>query len=792
MKYFLSATFLLAHAVCTAQTGGIRGTVKTGDNKPAEYVDVVLKGTNMAVTTDKKGNYLIKNVAPGTYKVVVPVLGLKADETTVTVKDGEVAGADLVLTEDYKKLQEVVVTSNTGRYKSNVPSQSLRVNTPLLQMPQNIQVVTKEVLKDQQIISMSDGLVRNVSGLVRMEHWGDMYTNITARGAQVQAFRNGFNVVNSYWGPLTEDMSFVESIEFVKGPAGFMLSNGDPSGLYNVVTKKPTGVTKGEAGLTVGSFGLYRSTLDLDGKLSKDGKILYRLNAAAQNRGSFRPNEYNDRYALAPVVSFQVDDRTKLTLEYNYQRAVMSNVGSYYVFSPDGFGTLPVGATQLPGGTPSTVMNDHSMYATLQRDLGKGWKFTGQLARLVYNQEGYSMWPSVVNADGTMIRSISIWDARSNMTMGQFFVNGTAQTGSVTHKILGGLDLANKDYIADWSQTYNLDSAGAAFDPKKPNLSTPVMGYPVFDRSKPLEERAQLGGGLVDQMFSGLYLQDELGFFDNKVRLTLAGRYTDVKQSYYGGAPSTAQRLTPRVGVSVSLDKETSVYALYDQAFVPQTGILTSGEKVRPITGSNTEVGVKRDWYGGRWFTGLTAYRILKEHELVADPTQSPASGLSIELGQKLAQGIEFDLRGTLAPGLNLIANYAYTDSRVLKVADGVTALKEGDVVPGFSKHTTNAWLTYKLQRGVLKGAGISGGCTWLGDRATYWDPSPDPSKGLADYLKVDGGLFWENDRMKIAVNVFNVMNEYLYSGSYYVWLKAYNWQTEAPRNIRLSVNYRF
>jgi iron complex outermembrane receptor protein len=133
MKYFLSATFLLAHIVCTAQTGGIRGTVKTGDNKPAEYVDVVLKGTNMAVTTDKKGNYHIKNVAPGTYTVVVPVLGLKAEETTVTVKDGEVAGADLVLTEDYKKLQEVVVTSNTGRYKSNVPSQSLRVNTPLLQ-----------------------------------------------------------------------------------------------------------------------------------------------------------------------------------------------------------------------------------------------------------------------------------------------------------------------------------------------------------------------------------------------------------------------------------------------------------------------------------------------------------------------------------------------------------------------------------------------------------------------------------------------------------------------------------
>ena len=42
-------------------------------------------------------------------------------------------------------------------------------------------------------------------------------------------------------GPLTEDMSMVERIEFVKGPAGFMLANGDPSGFYNVVTKKPSG-----------------------------------------------------------------------------------------------------------------------------------------------------------------------------------------------------------------------------------------------------------------------------------------------------------------------------------------------------------------------------------------------------------------------------------------------------------------------------------------------------------------------------------------------------------------------
>jgi iron complex outermembrane receptor protein len=204
------------------------------------------------------------------------------------------------------------------------------------------------------------------------------------------------------------------------------------------------------------------------------------------------------------------------------------------------------------------------------------------------------------------------------------------------------------------------------------------------------------------------------------------------------------------------------------------------------------EGGVKKDWFGGRWNTSLTVYSILKNNELTADPNSAPTSGLSIVLGQKRAQGVEFDLRGNIARGLSLIANYAYTDSRVLKVADGVTAIKVGDIVPGFAKHTANVWLTYKVQRGVLKGAGVSLGGTWLGDRATYWDASPDPSKGLEDYLKVDGGVYWENNKLKITANVFNLLDEYLYSGSYYKWLSAYNWQTEAPRNLRFSIAYKF
>src|SRR5690606_10462361 len=151
---------------------------------------------------------------------------------------------------------------------------------------------------------------------------------------------------------------------------------------------------------------------------------------------------------------------------------------------------------------------------------------------------------------------------------------------------------------------------------------------------------------------------------------------------------------------------------LYAQAFIPQAGNLADGGKVKPITGNNMELGIKKDWFGGQWNTTLAVYRILKENELTADPNSPPNSGLSVVLGQKRAQGIEFDLRGEIVRGLNMTANYAYTDSKVTEVTEGVTSINEGDVVPGFSKHTLNSWLSYHIPSGPLKGSGISAGFT--------------------------------------------------------------------------------
>ena len=797
-RFLFTCLLMLSGTAVWAQQGSISGAIATADGKAAEFVNVSIKGTNKGTVSDSNGKFEIRKVTPGSYILLASFVGFKPIEKAVEVRSGEVTTVEFILNETSGQLSEIVVRGERDGYKADVPSKSLRLQSSLLETPQNIQIVTSDVLKDQQIISMSDGLIRNVSGVTRAEHWGDLYANISARGSQIQAFRNGFNVVNSYWGPLTEDMSFVDHIEFVKGPAGFMLSSGDPSGLYNVVTKKPTGITKGEASITTGSYGLFRTALDLDGKLSSDGKLLYRLNLSAQNKNSHRANEYNNRYVIAPVISYQLDEKTKVTFEYDYQRANMSNVGSFYVFSKEQYEAFPVDYTILPAGTPGTKIDDHSFYLNLQHEFDENWKITAQAARFIYNQIGTSMWPSVVNQDGIYIRRISIWDAKSTMTMAQVFVNGDVATGSVRHRILAGLDMASKEYVADWGQTHDLDTAGAEFDPRNPYLGLPVNGFPRFDRLTPLAERAQIVGGLMDQRYSSIYVQDELGFLENKVRLTVALRYTDLQQSAWGAPPDKAEHITPRAGLSASLNKQLSVYALYDQAFIPQTGIMANGGEVQPITGNNMEVGIKKDWFNG-WNTTFSVYRILKNNELTADP-MDPNSGMSIELGHKRAQGVEFDLRGTIVSGLNLIANYAYTDSRVTEVAEGVTFPVEGSVVPGFAKHTMNAWLTYKLRKGALKGLGFSAGYTGLLDRATYWEAAPDPDKEMVNYFKLDAGVFWEKDKIKITANVFNVLDEFLYSGSYESWMTdaegaaspLYSYQTEAPRNVRFSIGYKF
>ncbi|NQD70649.1 TonB-dependent receptor [Sphingobacterium shayense] len=782
-----------------SQTGIIKGRILTEKGIPAKNVVITLND-NKELEVDSSGHYKFTNLPANTYEIKAKHISFTSQTVAVTLKKGEVKTIDFALRQSENTLKEVLVSGHRGMVEQH-PSNSLRVQTPLIELAQNVQVINSEILSKQQSFNLADGLYKNVSGISRQTHWNDLYVNISMRGSQIQAFRNGMNIVASYWGPLSEDMATVERVEFIKGPAGFMMSSGDPAGIYNVVTKKPTGEQKGEVTFSLGSFDMYRTTLDLDGRLSSNGKLLYRLNVAGSSSASFRPNEDSKRLTIAPVISYQLGENTKAIFEYTYQKAKMTDIGSAYLFSPFGFKSLPRDFTFSTVGLEPLNIDEHNTFLTIEHDFSSNWKLTAQGSYFNYNQIGASSWPKDVFPDGKMLRKTDIWDAQSEMQLGQLFLNGNFNTGKVKHRILAGIDLGKKEYFADWNTGLVLDTLnGGEFDPQNPiySFDTNRPDTLTFDRSLPLKTRAFNGGGLMNSSYSSIYVQDELGFFDNSLRITLAARYTSMSVGTWGDAPINSKKVTPRLGFSYSIDKNTSVYGLYDQAFLPQRqGNLHDGSEIKPITGDNIELGAKRNWADGRWNTTLSAYRIVKNHELTS---YGPRPEDVIEIGQKRVQGIEFDIKGELYKGINLIANYAYTDAIISKVNQGVNTDEqlnffEGQRLAGSDKHIVNVWLDYEIQSGVAKGLGIMAGMNSNLDRGTGSYSIDLPETNIEDYLRFDAGLSYRKDRWYTNLNIQNLFDKYLVEGggvSNFSSGSVYSWQAGAPRNFRMTVGYKF
>lgn len=780
---YLSCISLLIPSVLFAQNGVLKGHVTDKQGYPLSGISVSLEGTNQATVTSSSGSFTLEDNA-GTYILAFHASGHEAKMISVTIDKNDTTHiSNIQLNQKNNRLNEITINGIRNDYKTDRVSNSLKLLTPLELVPQNIQVVTAAVLTDRQIISMKDGVISNVSGATRLEHW-DNYTRINMRGTRASEFRNGFNVTSN-WGPLTADMSMVDRIEFVKGPAGFMMSNGEPGGMFNIVTKKPTGETKGNVDLAFGSFDLYRAALDLDGHLDKKNRLQYRLNLMGQTQNSFQNYKFDKRYTIHPVLKYIINDKTDVTLEYALQHATLSNLGTSYLFSPNGYGDLPRDMNLLEPDLAPTKIDDQSLFVYLHHYFNDNWKLSVRAAYLNSKQMGSSAWPGSMDSAGNMIRNISLFDALNESKFGQAFLNGKIQTGSVAHKIIIGLDMGDKQNTYDWSQSHALDTREHPFNIYHPNYGTPANGYPDFDRSKPLTERAD--ASRINQSYSGIYLQDELGFFEDKVRLTIAGRFTHVKQATYGDIYS-ASKVTPRLGLSVSVAPDANIYALFDQSFIPQSGLLRGDKLPKPETGSDYELGIKKSWFGNRLQSTLSAYSIYKNGLLVSDPdtTGNADHRYSLQLGQARTNGVELDIRGEIARGLSIIANYAYTNSEITK---DINETNVGKPLPGFAKNIINGWLNYQIHNGALNGLGFSLGATYRADRST-WSWASENQKSLPDYFRMDAGLSYKVDHLKINLAVNNLLNDYLYEGAPYG--NFYYWQMEAPRNFRLGFSYDF
>ncbi|WP_026055331.1 TonB-dependent receptor [Anaerophaga thermohalophila] len=784
MKILLFISFLLQISLLiNAQNGSISGRVIMPEKEKAP-INIGIAGTNKGTITDKDGTYTIHNLKPGDYTIKASYVGYKPREVSVTVYSGEeIKAPDIIMEKTEREIAEIMVLGNhQSGYSVQQPSQSLRYNMPLLRMSQNIQIISKEVLADQQLTDMLESVSRNTSGAQMIEHWGT-FARINMRGFKLPAFRNGMNV-DLPWGPLTEDLSMVESIEFVKGPAGFMLSSGEPGGFYNVVTKKPKLLQTNEASIMMGSFNTIRATIDIGGNIRGNDKLLYRFNAMGAMKNTHRDYEFNDRYTINPSVTYLLNDQTSLTAEYIYQYSKLSVVGAAYAFAPDKMGSLPRDFTLAEPNIDPTDIREHNAFVTLQHRLADNWELTAQLGYLDYKLVGSSLWADSVSSEGLVYRSLSIWDAISNAKSGQAYIEGKVQTGSVGHHILTGVDMSTKSYYADWFQAGPLAGENNPLDIHNPVHNVPTSQMPVFDREISIRQRAFNGSYPAAQTLqsSAFYLQDELGFFADRLRLTLAGRYTHYTTSVYGD--NTDDKVfTPRAGISFSIDENTSIYGLFDQSFLPEAGTDKEGNAFDPVKAKDIEAGIKRKWANGKWNSSITFYRITKENVLTSDPEDA---NYQVQLGEAQSEGIEFDLRGRILSRVDIILNYANTDVRITEDTNPDIV---GTSLAGHAKHMTNGWLKYTFNASQLKGLGVGLGYQYQIDRSS-WNWGADNKAILPDYFRLDGTISWEKKAIAIRLNINNLLDEYLYSGSGYE--NFYYWQTEPGINYRLSVNYEF
>ncbi|WP_214226351.1 TonB-dependent receptor [Pedobacter sp. B4-66] len=681
-------------------------------------------------------------------------------------------------------LDEISISSKYyKRYKSSQLSDMLRLTTPLLNVPQNIQILSSEILRDQAAYNLNESVTRNVSGTLREELHNGISPDIYSRGGYITAQRNGVDMRPLGKGPLADDLSIIENIEFLKGPSNFMQAMSDPSGSYNIVTKKPTGQTKKSADVLMGGFGMLRAAVDLDGQLDDKNKLQYRVNVMGMKAKGFLKHDRSNRILFAPSLKYNFNSNTSLTGEYIYQHLnylMLSEAQS----SPYGYGTLPVNFSMTDPSIRPFIGQDHNAFLTFQNKFKKDWQLTAKVSYVNSGYDGTLFWVYAADpTDNDILNRNLVYDSNKYTVFStQAYVNGSYKTGSINHKFMAGIDVNSKT-------SRSRDTWGTATTIYPLSISNPVYSDVILNNgiggSFDSENNASLDANKIYRSlnYTSLYAMNELALLDEKLRVSIGLRLTSSAgetNDYGQQSQSNDWALTPRLGVNYAIDNRSALYFLYDQTFLPQAGISIEGKTLKPQKGISYEVGVKRDWADGNWNTTLSLYTINRDRLITPDPI----SNLLYQTGKSRSKGVEFDLKGRIAKGANVIVNYAYTDSKITK--DDLHPANIGMATPNRVKHIQNTWINYLLPIEKLEGFNVSLGYQLLIGRSERMTTTT-PDK-LKDIFRLDSGIGWSNSKYNINLLVNNVLNSKIYSTA---WRNntgdMYYWVQQAPVNARLS-----
>ena len=702
-------------------------------------------------------------------------------------------------------------------YKNSVSFVGTKTATALKDVPQSIGYVTKELILDQGAITVND-VVRNMSGVNPYS----FYNDFSIRGFRSLGNRNSGNLVNgmrtqtSLWRQ--SSLANIERVEVIKGPASALFGNAAPGGVINRVTKKPLDVARQSVTLTAGSFGTTRAYTDLTGPLNDKKTLLYRLNLGYENTDGFRDLQGLTSYIAAPSFTYRASEKTQLNIDMTYVNHQGKLDRGVAVFGDGSLFSRPISATQS-AANDYLRENSVNLSFALSHRLAQGLLFNSTYLFSSYDEDllEHSQDNAFVKkADGkdnpslVLMRVIQRQRHFRNNNFNNY-LTWDVTTGAMKHKLLVGYDHFNTQLAPGSSYIeaggYLLKNGGTAktFNVKKSldylldENKNPRTNVPAFDLNSSAGNRYQDISKYIyeskdvkpsDQYTNGVYLQEQLTW--HKLQLLLGARmewFTDVTQNKNGSESKTHQHaFTPRVGLVYSVVPSTNVYATWIRGFEPQSVAVQSnpgsGGPFDPVESELWEIGAKGEYLNKR-LSVTTALFSLRQKNTLYNAGVSGQPDLMVPIGEELSRGVEFDVSGRILPYWSIMANYAFNVAEISKAPEGTKDLNLQR--PGTPRHSANLWTKFIVPTGMLRNLGIGVGLNGVSERKGQVGRRENVV-AYPGYALLNLALYYKVQEVQIQVNLNNALNKQYYISGY-DRLRSF---PGAPRNINLTINYRF
>ena len=747
---------------CYAQLATIRGNIKDPSENGIPNVNVSLSPGHRGSSTNENGDFTLSEIEPGNYLLTLTNVGFAAETKQIEVKSGETLMLHFRLGEDIKSLQEVTIKAGFNKFSKKETDGVAKLPLKNIENPQVYNVVPKELLKDQVIVSYND-VLKNVTGVSQALVNGSNSFNL--RGFQTTSYlRNGLQqaIGNSI------EVANIERIEVLKGPSATLFGNSMTSfgGLLNRITKKPSETLQGEISYLLGGFGLSRVTADINTPLSEKKDLLLRTNVAYHTEKSFQDAGFVKRFLFAPSLLYKVNDRLSVLLdaEIYLQKANDFNrlfpSESFTKTSPRDLNVnwkRSFSANDLYQTQPSI-----SLFGQANYKISNHWNSQTSFSHTSAGAEGPYSWNSILG-DTAVARNMGYEHNFSSYVEVQQNFNGQFKIGSLNNRIVLGLDYFTNSVNNTWATLYDFDivsitGKGAQYDQlTRARLNNALSLIP--------NEKT-----IAKQSVYSAYMSDVLNLTENLLvmgslridHFSNDGIYNINKDSKDENYNQTA--LSPKLGIVYQLVKDqVSVFGNYMNGFQNNAPVRQpdgSSSTFKPSQANQMETGIKLDLLNGK-LNGTISYYHIEVKDVIREDLTPGRAQFRIQDGGQLSKGIETELIASPFTGFNLIAGYAYNDIYNTNTDTDTDGLRQWNG----PAQTANLWMSYHTLKGSLKGLGVGIGGNY--NSKAYIKQSR--SRGefyIPSFTVLNTAVTYEKKAYRISLKMDNLTNQ-VYWGSY-------------------------